>query len=167
MLFRSDTTIAFGGNALDQEGWRQNNELKQSGADLELRRFSNRGEWFGTFATDKQHLGLPGARRVNLTTLQNLVESDPRGAATPTDFTDQVGIRNVLGFSKALVGGGELAVDGGVRVKAQDSIVISASGPAYDQVVNTRLATYSFTPRVRWEPEGSRSEEHTSELQSH
>ena len=71
------------------------------------------------------------------------------------DFTDQVGIRNVLGFSKALVGGGELAVDGGVRVKAQDSIVISASGPAYDQVVNTRLATYSFTPRVRWEPEGS------------
>lgn len=151
----SGTAISFGANALSQKGWRTNNELEQAGADVEFRRFTDRGEWFGTFATDKQHLGLPGARRFDLSGGENIVNIGPRDATTPTDFADQLGNRAVLGLSKLLAGGGELAVDGGLRVKQQDSIVISASGPAFDQVTNTRLATYSFTPRVRWEAEGS------------
>ncbi len=150
-----DTAISFDANAMSQKGWRENNELEQAGAGIELRRFTDRGEWYGTFATDTQHLGLPGARRFDLSGGENIVNIAPRGATTPTDFADQLGNRAVLGLSKLLPGGGELAVDGGLRVKQQDSIVISASGPAFDQVTNTRLATYSFTPRVRWEPEGS------------
>jgi iron complex outermembrane receptor protein len=149
-----DWAIAADANATYADGWRTNNHLEQRGANLELRRFDAGREWYGTFAVDTQHLGLPGARRVQLTGADRLVWTDPRGAQTPNDFVDQTGVRTVLGSSSLLQGGGELVVDGGVRVKQQDSIVISPYGPADDTTTNTRIATYSFTPRVRWEPDG-------------
>ena len=149
-----DWSIGIDGNAMFADGWRRNNALEQKGINLELRRFGTGREWYGTVATDAQHLGLPGARRVDPGDGENRLVTDPQGAATPTDFVDQAGFRSILGFSRILSSGAELVVDGGLRVKQQDSIVISPFGPDFDTNTNTRLATYSFTPRVRWEPDG-------------
>ena len=149
-----DWSLGLDGNATYSDGWRRNNALEQKGVNLEARRFGVGREWYGTFATDSQHLGLPGARRVAPTDNENRLATDPQGAATPTDFVDQAGVRTTLGFSRTLAGGQELVVDGGFRLKQQDSVVISPFGPAFDATTNTRLATYSFTPRVRWEPDG-------------
>ncbi|MBM3506900.1 MAG: TonB-dependent receptor [Alphaproteobacteria bacterium] len=149
-----DWSIAADGNTLFSDGWRENNKLEQRGVNLELRRFGAAREWYGTFAADAQHLGLPGARRVELKGDDLEVWLNPRGATTPNDFVDQTGIRTVVGTSRLLAGGGELVLDGGVRIKQQDSIVKSPFGPDFDTTTNSRLATYSFTPRIRWEPDG-------------
>ena len=153
-----DYNLSFDGNGTWASGWRDNNGLEQKGASLEVRRLLASGqggvwghrEWYATLAADAQHLGLPGARRVNLTTGLDQVHNDPTGATTPTDFVDQTGLRSAFGVARVLPGGAELGIDGGIRTKAQDSIVISPFGNAFSTVTNTRLATYSFTPKVRW-----------------
>ena len=145
--FRAGTSVAAEASGLWSEGARQNNSLRQRGGTMEVRRFGDAGEWFLLAAVDDQYLGLPGARRVTATS--NLLVSDPWRAATPKDFAEQNGVRAVTGITRVLAGGNELAVDIGLRVKAQDSVVISPSGPSFDTTTNTRLATISLTPRLR------------------
>ncbi len=140
-------SIGVDANATSSTGYRTNNKLSQRGAVVDLRRIVPGGEWFLRTTVDEQHLGLPGARRVTATS--SLLATDPRGAATPSDFANQAGHRTVLGLSRVLQGGGELVIDGGLRVKAQDSVIISAFGPANDTTTNSRLSTLSFTPRLR------------------
>ncbi len=152
-----DWSLGLDANATYSDGWRVNNALEQKGINLEARHFGVGQEWYATVGTDGQHLGLPGARRVAPTDNEDRLHTDPQGAATPTDFVDQTGIRTTVGFSLRLSGGQEVVVDGGVRVKQQDSIVISPFGPDFDTTTNTRLATYSFTPRIRWEADGRAS----------
>ena len=134
-------------NALFADGYRENSALRQRGIIADVRRLVPRGEWFLRTTLDDQLLDLPGARRVTATTSQ--LAANPRGATTPNDYAAQMGHRTVMGLSRTLGSGGELVIDGGLRVKAQDSVVVSAFGPAFDTTTNTRLSTVSFTPRLR------------------
>lgn len=140
-------SVGVDANATTAGGYRVNSELRQRGIVADVRRFAPGGEWFLRTTIDDQHLGLPGARRVTAATSE--LATEPRGAATPNDYAAQVGHRTVLGMSRTLAGGGELVIDGGLRVKAQDSVIVSPFGPAFDTTTNTRLSTLSFTPRVR------------------
>ena len=130
-------------------GFRQNNAFTQRGVDAELHRYGNGGEWYISAGVDNQHLGLPGARKVTATS--SLLETDPHGATTPNDFADQKGFHAVTGVTRTLDNGGEGVIDAGYRTKTQHSIVISASGPAYDTTTDTQLGTVSFTPRVTYD----------------
>ena len=129
-------------------GARENNELRHRGAGIEVSGFGNRGEWFATFGMDDQHLGLPGARKVTATSSQ--VADNPYGATTPDDYADQSGWRVTAGLSRKLDAGATLAAGAELRVKAQDSVLISPFGTAFNTTTNTRLTTFSVTPRVEF-----------------
>ena len=70
-------------------------------------------------SADNQHLGLPGGRRVTLTSSE--LVTNRRGAATPFDFAEKKGINATLGVTHMLWQGTELVVDGGVRHKKQEA----------------------------------------------
>ena len=145
--FRAGTAVAAEISGLWSDGSRENNALRQRGVAVEARQSGREAEWFLQAAVDDQFLGLPGARRV--TAASSELADDPWSAATPNDYAEQDGLRTVAGFTRVLVQGGEIAVDAGLRVKAQDSIVISPFGTNFDTTTHTRLATISLTPRLR------------------
>jgi iron complex outermembrane receptor protein len=75
----------------------------------------------------------------------SLLETDRRGATTPTAFADKQGVNATLGYSRMLLDGLELIVDGGVRQKDQQ-VFSSLSG--FDTSDVRGLVSYSFTPRI-------------------
>jgi len=72
------------------------------------------------------------------------LESDPRGATTPTAFANKQGINATLGYTRTLLDGLELVIDGGARQKKQQTFS-SISG--FDTSDDRGLIAYSFTPR--------------------
>ena len=142
-----DWSVGVDVNSLGADGARSNSDLRQRGLVADVRRFVPGGEWFLHSTVDSQTLGLPGARKVTATTRE--LATEPDNAATPNDHAAQSGHRTVVGVSRRLDNGGELVLDGGLRVKAQDSVIVSPSGPAFDTTTNTRLSTLSLTPRFQ------------------
>ena len=134
-------------NAIRSDGYRENNKLRQENAVGDFRWTNGRDATaYFTISGDNQHLGLPGGRRVTLTT--NELVTNRRGAATPFDFGDKNGINATLGMTRMLWQGTELVVDGGVRHKNQESGFFSAFGPAFDSGFKANLTSLSVTPRL-------------------
>jgi len=131
------------GNAIDSDGYRVNNELRERNAVGDFRYAGELGSVYFNISGDDQHLGLPGARRVTLATSQ--VATDPRGATTPFDYADKQGLNATGGVSRMLAPGTELIVDGGVRHKAQQAAAMLAFLENY---IDTTLTTLSLTPRI-------------------
>ena len=134
-------------NGIRSDGYRENNELRQKNAVGDLR--WNNGQGTGAYLTlsaDDQHLGLPGGRRVTLTTSE--LVTNRRGAATPFDFGDKKGLNATLGVTHMLWSGTELIVDGGVRHKKQEAGFFSAFGVDFDTGVAADLTSLSLTPRI-------------------
>jgi len=136
-------SISAFGNAINSDGYRENNELRQRSAIGEVRYNAAEGSAYFNLSGDDQHLGLPGGRLV--TPALNLVEVDPRGATTPTAFADKQGINLTAGVTRKLGDGIELIVDGGIRRKDQQSF---SSLFGFDTSDARSLVTASFTPRV-------------------
>ena len=78
-------------NAIRSDGYRENNKLRQENAVGDFR-WTNGTDSTAYFniSGDNQHLGLPGGRRVTLTTSE--LVTNRRGAATPFDFAEKQGI---------------------------------------------------------------------------
>ena len=68
---------------------------------------------------DDQKLGLPGGRIVSPSQGINELVTNRRGAATPFDYGNQQGASATAGFTKTILNGVDLIVDGGVRDKKQ------------------------------------------------
>ena len=68
---------------------------------------------------DDQKLGFPGGRIVDPSMGINELVTNRRGAATPFDYGNQQGASATAGFTKTMLNGVELIVDGGVRDKKQ------------------------------------------------
>jgi iron complex outermembrane receptor protein len=132
------------GNAITSDGYRVNNRLNQQNGVGDLRYTTEHGSWFLNLSADTQRLGLPGVRRVT-STINELV-TDRRGTNTPYDYADKQGYSATAGFTRMLTPDIELIVDGGWRRKDQQAGFFSPFAEAY---VNTTLATYSVTPRVK------------------
>jgi iron complex outermembrane recepter protein len=128
-------------NAFNSDGYRVNNAIEQRNVIGDFRYAFERGSAYANITADDQKLGLPGARRVTLTSSQ--VDSDPRGATTPTAFADKQGISATAGFTR-MFDGIELIVDGGVREKKQQAFSEISGFASSDARM---LTTYSFTPR--------------------
>ena len=140
------TAASVYGNAVDTDGYRQNNRLQQQNGVGDIRFTGDQGGAYLTLSADNQHLGLPGGRLVTPTF--SLLDSDPRGAATPFDYGDKQGRNITMGVTRTLAADTELIVDGGIRQKQQQAGFFSAFGPLFDSYVDTTLTTYSVTPRL-------------------
>jgi iron complex outermembrane receptor protein len=130
-------------NAFNSDGYRVNNALEQRNVQGDFRYNVGGGTFYANISADDQKLGLPGGRLVTLTS--SLLETDRRGATTPTAFADKQGVNATLGYSRMLLDGLELIVDGGVRQKDQQ-VFSSLSG--FDTSDVRGLVSYSFTPRI-------------------
>jgi len=128
------------------DGYRVNNALRQHTGVGEIRHIGGEGSAYINLSADAQHLGLPGGRRVTLTS--NELVTDRRGAATPFDWADKQGVNLTLGVTRKAADGLKLILDGGVRQKRQQAAFFSAFGSLFDNYLDTTLTTYSLTPRL-------------------
>lgn len=134
-------------NAIRSDGYRENNALRQQNASGDFRWSDGQGSSaYFNLSGDDQHLGLPGGRRVTLTTSE--LVTNRRGAATPFDFGDRRGLNATLGATRMLWQGTELVVDGGVRNTKRDSGFFSAFGSSFDSGFKSDLTALSATPRL-------------------
>jgi iron complex outermembrane receptor protein len=144
------------GNAIDSDGYRVNNGLRQRVATGDLRYTANEGSAFLTIGGDSQRLGLPGPRNIlgpgdSFVAPYNEYLNDRRGTSTPYDFNTKDGFNITGGFTRIFVPGFELIVDGGIRRKDQTASFFGPWGMPLDApltYLDTVLTTSSVTPRV-------------------
>ena len=129
-------------NAIESNGYRVNNALRQRNAVGDFRYTGDRGTVYANISVDNQKLGLPGARRVTLTSSE--LETDRAGATTPAAFANKQGINATVGVTRLVGNWLEIIIDGGVRNKKQQAFS-SLSG--FDSSDDRELTTISFTPR--------------------
>ena len=110
-------STSFYGNAIKSDGYRVNNALDQRNGVGNLNYSTPDLKAFLTVTGDDQKLGLPGGRLVDPNIGLNLLETNRRGAATPFDYGNQQGKSATAGFTKTIIEGVDLIVDGGARNK--------------------------------------------------
>ncbi len=103
---------------------------------------------FLTLSGDDQKLGLPGGRIVDPGAGINLLATARQGASTPFDYANKQGANVTAGFTKTLVNGVDLIVDGGVRDKKQQAGFFGSDPSIPFNYVDTHLQTWSITPRL-------------------
>ncbi|MDP1584301.1 MAG: TonB-dependent receptor [Bradyrhizobium sp.] len=138
-------STSFYGNAVKSDGYRVNNALDQRNGVGNLNYTTPGLSAFVTLSGDDQKLGLPGGRLVDPSIGLDELATNRRGAATPLDYGNQQGASATAGFTKTLINGVDLIVDGGVRDKKQQSAFFNAFGNSY---VDAHLQTWSITPRL-------------------
>lgn len=131
------------GNAVNSDGYRVNDYVRQRNAVGDLRYIGAEGSAWFNISGDDQHLGLPGARLVTTTSSQ--LDSDRRGATTPNAFSSKTGGSLTLGASRMIGSSVELIVDGNLRRKDQ---TIFSSLFGFDTSDIRGLTTSSVTPRA-------------------
>ena len=130
-------------NAVNSDGYRVNDYVRQRNALADLRYTGSDGKAWLNFASDDQHLGLPGARLVTLTSSE--LDSDRRGATTPTAFSKKSGNSLTFGVSRQVGQGVELILDGNLRRKDQ---TVFSSLFGFDTSDVRTLTGGSVTPRA-------------------
>ncbi|MFH1344593.1 MAG: TonB-dependent receptor [Pseudomonadota bacterium] len=138
-------STSFYGNAVKSDGYRVNNALDQRNGVGNLNYTTPGLTAFVTLSGDDQKLGLPGGRLVDPSIGLDELATNRRGAATPLDYGNQQGASATAGFTKTLMNGVDLIVDGGVRDKKQQSAFFDSFGNSY---VDAHLQTWSITPRL-------------------
>ncbi len=109
------------GNAIKSDGYRDNNAVEQRNGIGNVNYTTPDFKAFLTVSGDDQKLGLPGGRFVDPSIGLNELATDRRGTGTPFDHANQQGASATSGFTKTLMDGVDLIVDGGVRNKKQQS----------------------------------------------
>ena len=117
-------STSFYGNAIKSDGYRENNALDQRNGVGNLNYTTPDLKAFLTVTGDDQKLGFPGGRIVDPSIGVNELVTNRRGAATPFDYGNQQGASATAGFTKTLLNGVDLIVDGGVRNKDTQSGVL-------------------------------------------
>ena len=147
-------STSFYGNAIKSDGYRVNNALDQRHGVGNLNYTTPDLKAFLTVTGDDQKLGFPGGRTVDPSIGLNQLVTDRRGTNTPFDYGNQQGASATAGFTKTIMNGVDLIVDGGVRKKDTQSgffgVVPSASPlPSFSSTYNdASLQTWSITPRL-------------------
>ena len=137
-------STSFYGNGIKSDGYRVNNALDQRNAVGNLNYTTPGLTAFVTLSGDDQKLGFPGGRSVNPPPINEL-ELDRRGTSTPRDYGNQQGANATAGFTKTLMNGVDLIIDGGVRDRKNQAAFFSGFGNSY---VDAHLQTWSITPRL-------------------
>ncbi|MDO9219893.1 MAG: TonB-dependent receptor [Thiobacillus sp.] len=126
------------------DGWRNNNETKQSSLNGDARFSHGLGELVFKFGGASQDVRLPGPRTVDSSIGLNQLETDPKGTNTPLDWARrkgyQAGLSNRLEFGR-----NELMLDLDYRNKQQQSNFDFGGSPDYR---DADLNMWSFSPRA-------------------
>jgi len=133
------------GNAINSDGYRVNDYLRQRDVVGDLRYTGDEGSAWFNITGDDQHLGLPGARLVDPSIGVNELVTDRRGATTPNAFSSRTGGSLIFGVSRMITPSVELIVDGNLRRKDQ---TIFSSLFGFDASDVRGLTSGSVTPRV-------------------
>jgi iron complex outermembrane recepter protein len=140
------------GYGIKSDGYRDNNALALRSGVGNINYTTPDLSAFFTVTGDDQKLGFPGARLVDPSVGINQLVTDRRGATTPFDYGNQQGVSATAGFTKTLMNGVDLIVDGGVRDKKQQSGFFGAVPlplPSFlSSYVSADLTTWSITPRL-------------------
>src|SRR6476620_4756306 len=147
-------STSFYGNGIKSDGYRVNNALDQRNGVGNINYNSPGLAAFLTVTGDDQKLGLPGGRIVDPSIGVNELVTDRRGAATPFDYGNQQGKSATAGFTKTILDGVDLIVDGGVRKKDTQSgffgtVPFASPFISFSSTYNdAALQTWSITPRL-------------------
>jgi iron complex outermembrane receptor protein len=145
-------STSFYGNAIKSDGYRENNRYVQENGVGNLNYTSQGLTAFLTVTGDNQELGFPGGRNVQPSIGLDEVATDRRGTSTPFNHANQQGASATAGFTKTLMNGVDLIVDGGVRDKKQQSTFFFSPTPVpalfTSTYVDADLQTWSITPRL-------------------
>ncbi|MEW6688965.1 MAG: TonB-dependent receptor [Pseudomonadota bacterium] len=131
-------------NRYDTDNYRANNQLRQDNFEGSVRLFGRGSDFLAlNLGSDRQNLRLPGVRT------QAQLDTDPRGTATPRDYSTREGWHLDLAGSRKL-GDVELAADLARRNRRATALFGDYFfGGLFDTFVDTRADTLSFTPRAR------------------
>jgi iron complex outermembrane recepter protein len=141
-------SASFYGNAIKSDGYRVNNALDQRNGVGNLNYTTPDLTAFLTLSGDDQKLGFPGGRLVDPSIGVNELATNRRGTSTPFDYGNQQGANATAGFTKTLMNGVDLIVDGGVRDKKQQAGFFGALPTIPFNYVDAHLQTWSITPRL-------------------
>ncbi|ANW04856.1 TonB-dependent receptor [Bradyrhizobium icense] len=147
-------STSFYGNAIKSDGYRVNNALDQRNGVGNLNYTTPDLKAFLTVTGDDQKLGFPGGRTVDPSIGLNQLVTDRRGTNTPFDYGNQQGASATTGFTKTIMNGVDLIVDGGVRKKDTQSgffgaVPFASPLPSFSSTYNdASLQTWSITPRL-------------------
>ena len=147
-------STSFYGNAIKSDGYRENNALDQRSGVGNVNYTTPDLKAFLTVTGDDQKLGFPGGRIVDPSIGVNELITARRAAATPFDYGNQQGASATAGFTKTILNGVDLIVDGGVRKKDTQSGFFGSGAfaspfPSFSSTYNdASLQTWSITPRL-------------------
>ncbi|MCA6110446.1 TonB-dependent receptor [Bradyrhizobium cenepequi] len=143
-------SASFYGNGIKSDGYRVNNALDQRNGVGNLNYNTPDLKAFLTVTGDDQKLGFPGGRLVDPSVGVNELVTNRRGTSTPFDYGNQQGASATAGFTKTLLNGVDLIVDGGYRQKDTQSAFFGTSPlPSFASTYNdAALQTWSITPRL-------------------
>lgn len=145
-------STSFYGSAVRTDGYRDNNRYSQQNGVGNLNYTTPGLTAFLTVTGDDQELRLPGGRTVDPSIGLDELRTNRRGTSTPFNYANQQGFGATAGFTKTLVNGVDLIVDGGVRDKKQQSAFFASPTPVpaffTSTYVESHLTTWSITPRL-------------------
>lgn len=146
-------STSFYGNAIRSDGYRDNNALDQKNGVGNLNYSTPDLKAFLTVTGDDQKLGFPGGRTVDPSIGLNQLVTDRKGTNTPFDYGNLQGKSATAGFTRTIVEGVDLIVDGGVRKKDSQggffgAIPFASPLPSFASTyIDSDLTTWSITPR--------------------
>ena len=141
-------STSFYGNAIKSDGYRDNNALDQKNGVGNLNYTTPDLKAFLTVTGDDQKLGFPGGRTVDPSIGLNQLVTDRKGTNTPFDYGNQQGASATAGFTKTILDGVDLIVDGGVRDKKSQGGFFGTLPTIPFNYVDSHLQTWSITPRL-------------------
>ena len=141
-------STSFYGNGITSDGYRVNNSLKQVNGVGDIRYTTPDFSAYLNLSGDDQRLRLPGSRW-NIAPFffpdagSNEIVNDRRGTNTPFDYANKQDGNITAGFTKTVMNGVDLIIDGGYRDKQQQASFVSSFS-----FTDAHLQTWSFTPRL-------------------
>jgi len=145
-------STSFYGNTVKTDGYRDNNRYSQENGVGNLNYTTPGLTAFLSVTGDNQELRLPGGRTVDPSIGLDELATNRKGTSTPFNYANQQGFGATAGFTKTLVNGVDLIVDGGMRDKRQQSAFFSSPTPVpaffTSTYVDADLTTWSITPRL-------------------
>lgn len=143
-------STSFYGNGIKSDGYRVNNALDQRNGVGNINYTTPDLTAFLTVTGSDQKLGLPGGRIVDPSIGVNELLTDRRGTSTPYDYANQQTAAVAAGFTKTLMNGVDLVVDGGWRERdSQSAFFGSVPTISFSSTYNdAALQTWSITPRL-------------------
>jgi iron complex outermembrane receptor protein len=143
-------STSFYGNGIRSDGYRVNNALEQSNGVGNINYTTPDLTAFLTVTGSDQKLGFPGGRLVDPSIGLNELVTNRRGTSTPFDYGNQQTASVTTGFTKTLMNGVDLIVDGGYRKRDTQSGFFGAVPTiSFASTYNdAALQTWSITPRL-------------------